>query len=141
MFLIITSKDDIKPVTFNSNGKPVIAGALVRGFMGPSSQFTDMYCKLSNNFVDRRLKIVPDFYPKVVKLLNSCFFIIFIGPVKGCVRDAHCWPAQIRKFAGWRKSSAKNLECDRKKAWFNISDIIINYKSNKNIKILPDRNI
>lgn len=54
--ILITCKGDIKPVTFNSNGKPVIAGALVRGFMGPSSQFTDMYCKWSNNFVVRKLK-------------------------------------------------------------------------------------
>ena len=51
--ILITFKDEIKPVTFNSNGKPVIAGALVRGFMGPSSQFTDMYCKFSNNFVQK----------------------------------------------------------------------------------------
>ena len=58
---------------------------------------------------------------------QELFLIILIGRVKGCVRDAHCWPAQIRKFAGWRKSSAKNLECDRKKAWFNISVIINNY--------------
>lgn len=48
--ILITFEDEIKPVTFNSNGKPVIAGALVRGFMGPSSQFTDMYCKFYINF-------------------------------------------------------------------------------------------
>ena len=33
----------------------------------------------------------------------------------GCTKDSHCWPAQIRKYAGWKKSTAKNLVCDGKK--------------------------
>ena len=36
-------------------------------------------------------------------------------PVNGCKKDSHCWPAQIRAFAGWRQSSARNLACDGKK--------------------------
>ena len=40
----------------------------------------------------------------------------YYWPIRGCRLDRHCWPSQIRKYAGWKLSNPRNLQCASKQA-------------------------